>query len=322
MAELAVVILAAGKGTRMLSRRQKILHEVGGQPMVSHVFESALKVADLPPLLVVGPGEDGVQELFGERASYVLQPEQLGTGHATMMAAPLLEGRSRQVLVTYADMPLLRADTMVDLAERQRVNGAAVVMLTVMGEPSSTFGRVVRGQAGQVVEIVEVAEARQRPEAQTLLAILEHNAGVYCFDADWLWQNLPDLPLRQARGGQEYYLTDLVGLAVSQDQPVEAQVVEDADECLGAGTRAEPDGVHRSGHGDLAQYLLAGPDDDWPGQCSWPQYHHSRCDAGRWLPGRRGCCRALPARRWRGRLAIHSHSRWRAARLGSGKVVG
>jgi bifunctional UDP-N-acetylglucosamine pyrophosphorylase/glucosamine-1-phosphate N-acetyltransferase len=239
MAELAVVILAAGKGTRMLSRRQKILHEVGGQPMVSHVFESALKVADLPPLLVVGPGEDGVQELFGERASYVLQPEQLGTGHATMMAAPLLEGRSRQVLVTYADMPLLRADTMVDLAERQRVNGAAVVMLTVMGEPSSTFGRVVRGQAGQVVEIVEVAEARQRPEAQTLLAILEHNAGVYCFDADWLWQNLPDLPLRQARGGQEYYLTDLVGLAVSQDQPVEAQVVEDADECLGAGTRAE-----------------------------------------------------------------------------------
>jgi len=136
-------------------------------------------------------------------------------------------------------MPLLRASTMAGLAERQRVSGAAVVMLTVMGEPSSTFGRVVRGQAGQVVEIVEVAEARRRPEGEALLAIRELNAGVYCFDADWLWQNLNGLPLRQARRGQEYYLTDMVGLAVSQDRPVEAQVVDDADECLGAGTRAE-----------------------------------------------------------------------------------
>ncbi|UCG25484.1 MAG: NTP transferase domain-containing protein [Chloroflexota bacterium] len=239
MAELAVVILAAGKGTRMLSRRQKILHEVGGRPMVSHVLESALQVADLPPLLVVGPGENGVQELFGERAGYVLQPEQLGTGHATMMAAPALEGRSRQVLVTYADMPLLRANTMSGLAERQRTSGAAVVMLTVMGEPGSTFGRVVRGRDGQVLEIVEVAEARRRPEGDALLAIRELNAGVYCFDADWLWQNLDDLPLRRARSGQEYYLTDMIGIAVSQDRPVEARIVDDADECLGAGTRAE-----------------------------------------------------------------------------------
>ena len=160
--------------------------------MVSHVFESALQVADLPPLLVVGPGEDGVRALFGERASYVLRPEQLGTGHATMMAAPVLKGRSRQVLVTYADMPLLRSDTMAGLAECQRTSGAAVAMLTLMGEPGSTFGRVVRSRDDQVIEIVEVTEAVRRPEGDKLLSIRELNAGVYCFDADWLWQNLSE----------------------------------------------------------------------------------------------------------------------------------
>jgi bifunctional UDP-N-acetylglucosamine pyrophosphorylase/glucosamine-1-phosphate N-acetyltransferase len=143
------------------------------------------------------------------------------------------------VLVTYADMPLLRPETMASLAKLQRASGAAVTMLTVMGDPSSTYGRVVRDNAGKVVEIVEVAEAKQRPDGQDILATRELNAGVYCFDAAWLWSNLDQLPLRQARSGQEYYLTDMVGLAVEQGRIVEAMAVEDADECLGAGTRAE-----------------------------------------------------------------------------------
>ena len=239
MAELAVVILAAGQGTRMLSRRQKILHDVGGRPMVCHTFDAAAQVADLPPVLVVGPGEDGVRALIGGRATYAEQPEQLGTGHATMMAAPALAGHARQVMVTYADMPLLRSATMAALADRRQASGAAVAMLTVMGDPSSSFGRVVRDKQGKVAEIIEVAEAKRRPDAQTLLAIRELNAGVYCFDAEWLWANLKKLPLRQARSGQEYYLTDMVGLAVQQGRLVEAQAVGEADECLGAGTRAE-----------------------------------------------------------------------------------
>jgi bifunctional UDP-N-acetylglucosamine pyrophosphorylase/glucosamine-1-phosphate N-acetyltransferase len=143
------------------------------------------------------------------------------------------------VLVTYADMPLLRPETMTALADLQRSSGAAVAMLSVMGEPSSSFGRVVRDDQGKVLEIVEVAEARQRPDGQQFLAISELNAGVYCFDAPWLWSNLDKLPLRQARSGQEYYLTDMVGLAVEQGRLVEATAVEDADECLGAGTRSE-----------------------------------------------------------------------------------
>ena len=86
---LAIVLLAAGKGTRMNSKKQKILHDVGGKPMVQHVFEAAENVADLPPVLVVAPGETGLHDLFGERAEYVAQEEQLGTGHATMVVRPI-----------------------------------------------------------------------------------------------------------------------------------------------------------------------------------------------------------------------------------------
>jgi bifunctional UDP-N-acetylglucosamine pyrophosphorylase/glucosamine-1-phosphate N-acetyltransferase len=206
---------------------------------VQHVFEAAVAVADLPPVLVVGAGETGVQELLGNRASYVVQAERLGTGHATQMAASVLKGQAAQVIVTYGDMPLLRAETLAQLAQKQRESSATIAMLTVMGSTDSSFGRIVRDQNGRVMEIVEVAEARRRANSAALLAIPELNVGVYCFDADWLWQHIGQLPLRQARSGSEYYLTDMVETAVRQSRRVEAIVVADADESLGAGTRAE-----------------------------------------------------------------------------------
>ncbi len=236
---LAVVILAAGQGTRMNSKIQKILHAVGGKPMVQHAFEAASAIVDLPPVIVVGPNEDGVHKLLGNQAIYVVQPQQLGTGHATQMAASVLRDGADQVLVTYGDMPLLRASTMRRLADSQRSAGAAIAMLSVMGDMDSTFGRVMRDEHGRVIEIVEVAEARKRPNANEILACRELNAGVYCFDGAWLWQNLERLPLRQARSGQEFYLTDTIGLAVDQGREVVALPIDDADECLGAGTRRE-----------------------------------------------------------------------------------
>jgi bifunctional UDP-N-acetylglucosamine pyrophosphorylase/glucosamine-1-phosphate N-acetyltransferase len=259
MADLAIVILAAGKGSRMLSKTQKILHNVGGKPMVQHVFDAARQVATLPPLLVVAPDEDGVQALFGAAADYAVQPQALGTGHATRMAAPLLQGRCDRVIVTYGDMPLLRAETLQQLADEQAASGAAVVMTTVSGDRSSSFGRVVRDGAGRVVEICEVAEARRRPESAALLAITELNVGVYCFSADFLWQSLPHLPVRQARSGQEYYLTDLIAGAVARHLPVSAIPIADPDECLGAGTRAEMVAVERAfRHRANRRWLAAG----------------------------------------------------------------
>lgn len=239
MVTLAVVILAAGQGTRMKSNKQKIMHEVGGRPMVAHVFEATVEIADRSPVIVVGPGEDGVRSLIGNLAEYVLQPEQLGTGHATMMAKPALDHRSEQVLVAYADMPLLRAETLARLAQAQIENGAAAAMLTVEGHSESSFGRILRDEDGAVVEILEVSEALLRPQAKSLLAIKEQNAGVYCFDAKWLWENISKLSIHEARTGQEYFLTDMISLAVEQNRRVVTLNVDDADECLGAGTRAE-----------------------------------------------------------------------------------
>ncbi len=268
---IAVVLLAAGQGVRMNSARQKILHEVGGRPMVLHAFLAAEAMADLPPVLVVGPGETGVQALLGDRARYVVQPEALGTGHATMMAAEELRGRAGQVIVTYGDMPLLRAETLRGLAEAQRESGAAVALLSVIGEPGSSFGRVLRDELGRVREIVEVAEARHRPEAEELLAITELNAGVYCFDGDWLWANIDRLPIRQARRGPEYYLTDLIEMAVAQGCGVAAMPAADPDEGLGAGTRAEMVEVERAfrrrvnGHWLASGVTLVEPDATWIG---------------------------------------------------------
>ena len=236
---LATIILAAGKGTRMQSKRPKIMHEAGGKPMILHLFESAEKLSALPPVIVVGPNENSVQQLIGNRAQYVVQEEALGTGHATLMAQSLLADKADQIIVTYADMPLLRQETMFKLADVQRRIGASVVMMSVMGDPSSTFGRVVRGYHGYVTEICEVAEAIRRPNGEAYLAIRELNAGVYCFQSSFLWNNLPNLPLRQARVTSEYYLTDLIEIAAKQGKIVEAIAIDDPQECLGAGTRAE-----------------------------------------------------------------------------------
>ncbi len=246
MTELAVVILAAGKGTRMNSKRQKILHDVGGKPMVRHVFEAAANLSGTAPVLIVGKGETGVQELFGEAGRYVVQLERLGTGHATMVAKDALAGQSKQVIVTYGDMPLVRSETLAKLARVQADSGAAVVIMSVMGDAGSSFGRIHRTPEGAVTEIVEVAEAKRRSNAADLLAITELNAGIYCFDADFLWKNIDKLPIRQARVGQEYYLTDMVEIAVAQGLTVKAIATEDATESLGAGTRAELVAVERA----------------------------------------------------------------------------
>ncbi|MBK7895908.1 MAG: NTP transferase domain-containing protein [Anaerolineaceae bacterium] len=243
---LAIVILAAGQGSRMLSKKQKILHEVGGKPMVQHLFDTAVSLTPIPPVLIIGKGRDGVQQLFGGRAQYAVQQKPLGTGHAAQMATPVLVGVSDQVIIAYADMPLLQRETLQKMADLQAETEAAVAMLSVMGSPDSTFGRVIRDENGRVTNILEVAQAAREPNAAELLAIREQNAGVYCFNADWLWQNIAHLPLRQARNGPEYYLTDMIELAVQQGELVATAVIDDVTECLGAGTRAEMVAVEKA----------------------------------------------------------------------------
>jgi len=228
--ELAAVILAAGQGTRMKSSLPKVLHRVGGLPMVLWSVNNAKALGAEPIVLVIGNGAEAVKETVGPEVLYAFQAERLGTAHAVMQARTLLEGKAKHVLVLYGDMPTLRRETLERLVSLHRERQPAVTMLSVESEDSMGFGRVVRDENGQVKAIVE--EAVATPE---ILAIKELNCGVYCFDADWLWRRLPDVPLTQPKG--EYYLTDMIGLAVEEGKRVEALTITDVSEVQGVNNR-------------------------------------------------------------------------------------
>jgi len=226
---LASIILAAGEGTRMRSKHPKVLHKLAGKPLVWYALKAVEDLADLPPVLVVGYGAEAVKAAMGDQAAYALQAEQLGTGHAVLMAQPLLESKADTLLVTLADMPLLRGESLQRLVALHQSSKSPVTMTSFIGEAARGFGRVVRDASGHVAAIVEQADAT--PEQ---LAIREYNVSAYCFDAEWLWSALTRIPV-SPKG--EYYLTDTVSLAVEAGFPVDALVLDDPDEAIGLNNR-------------------------------------------------------------------------------------
>ncbi len=243
----ANVILAAGSGTRMKSDLPKVLHPLLGRPMIVWAVGMAEAVSDRPPVLVVGHGKEQVEALLHGRVEFVEQKELLGTGHAVQQAAPVLQGQADAVVVTYGDMPLLRAETVRSLVElfareRQACAQTALAMLTVVRDDPQGFGRVVRDAQGEVVRIVEEADCTPQQRA-----LRELNPGIYCFDAEWLWQNLGQIPL-SAKG--EYYLTDMVGMAVEQGRRVVATPAP-LDEVNGINTR-----VHLAEAAQILRYRV------------------------------------------------------------------
>ena len=227
---ITAVLLAAGQGTRMKSDLPKVLHPLCGKPMVWHVLEALKSATTEKPVVVVGHGAEAVQKYLGESADCVLQEPQLGTGHAAMQAEPLLKGKTDLVIVTYADMPLLRGETFQRLVETQRNNPGPLTLLTVIADDPRGFGRIVRKLDGTVQAIVEeyVATLEQQQ-------IKELNVGAYCFRADWLWDALHRIEKNPKKG--EYYLTDIVEIAVREDLPVQAVIHDDFIETIGINTR-------------------------------------------------------------------------------------
>jgi len=228
---VAAVILAAGQGTRLKSATPKVLLPLGGRPLMSYAIEAAETITGRRPVLVVAPGAEAVRRAAGDRVHFAEQAQALGTAHAVQQAAGLLAGQADLVLVTYADMPLLRVETLRALLDRQRANAGPLTALTVHSPRLRDFGRVVRAGDGALRGVVEAAQATVEE-----LALTEVNVGAYCFDADWLWAALPRLPL-SPKG--EYYLTDAVGLAVSEGGRVATVTTEDEDEASGVNTRAQ-----------------------------------------------------------------------------------
>jgi bifunctional UDP-N-acetylglucosamine pyrophosphorylase/glucosamine-1-phosphate N-acetyltransferase len=228
--KVTAIVLAAGQGTRMKSDLPKVLHPLCGQPMLWHVLEALKSVATEKPVVVVGHGAEAVRQYVGNSAECVLQEPQLGTAHAAMQAESLLKGKTDYVIVTYADMPLLRGQTFQQLLETQLSNPGPFSLLTVLAEDPRGFGRIVRKADGTVEAIVEeyVATPEQR-------AIQELNVGAYCFKADWLWEALQRIERNPKKG--EYYLTDIVEVAVRANLPVQAVVHDDFIETIGINTR-------------------------------------------------------------------------------------
>lgn len=228
--KITAVLLAAGQGTRMKSDLPKVLHPLCGKPMLWHVLESLKELTTEPPVVVVGHGAEAVTKYLGDSARAVLQEPQLGTGHAAMQAESLLKDKTDLVIVTYADMPLLRGETFKKLVETQRLNTGPFSLLTVIADDPRGFGRIVRKADGTVQAIVEeyVATPEQRK-------IRELNVGAYCFDAAWLWEALKRIGKNPKKG--EYYLTDIVGIAMRDNLPVQAVLHDDFIETIGINTR-------------------------------------------------------------------------------------
>ncbi len=227
--DVSVVILAAGQGTRMKSSRSKVLHEICGRPMLGYPLALAESLSADRPVVVVGRDAETVQETFAGRADFVLQHETHGTGHAVLCAQDALAGATDAVLVLYGDTPLLRLESLREMATRFVETGADLVMLT---SPEPLPGVIVRDAEGRVERIVELVDATPE-EAE----IREGNTGVYLVKPDLLWKGLAQVDTGNTQG--EIYLTDVVGFAVREGLRVEALMLEDADDCLGVNTRAE-----------------------------------------------------------------------------------
>jgi len=227
--DLSVVILAAGQGTRMKSRRSKVLHEICGRPMLGYPLALARELSSREPVVVVGRDAEEVERAFTGQARFVLQAERNGTGHAVLAAQDALADARGAILVLYGDTPLLRIESLRRMAEIFHDAEADLVMLT---SPEPLPGVVVRDADGRIERIVELTDAT--PEEAK---IREGNTGVYLVRPDVLWKGLAQVDDRNEQG--EIYLTDVVAYAVGQGHKVEGLALDDAEDCLGVNTRGE-----------------------------------------------------------------------------------
>lgn len=233
MPEVHVVVLAAGKGTRMKSALPKVAHDAAGLPLIEHVLRAADSLMPASSTVVVGHLASRVQDVLEERLGlrFALQEPQLGTGHALMQVEPLLRGSSGAVVLLYGDVPLLSPATLRALLDRHLASGAAATVLTARMKEPRGYGRIVR-RNGRILAIVEEKDASEAERG-----IDEINSGIYAFDLAPLFGAIASLGATNAQG--EYYLTDLVRLYVDRGLRVETLVLDDPREITGVNSRKE-----------------------------------------------------------------------------------
>ena len=235
--DLAVIILAAGKGTRMQSSLAKVLLPLAGHPLLHYVLDLSSKLNPVRTIVVVGHQAELVQEAFaGREVEFVIQHEQLGTGHAAQQARAKLGNFTGLVLVLCGDMPLIRPDTLLQMVAGHRASGAKCTVLTLKSDGRHDFGRIIRDENGLILKIVEFKDASDVEKK-----VDEFNSGVYCFDNELFIKALEHIDSNNAQ--KEYYLTDTIEYLVRKRYPVQATQTHDVNEILGINS---PDDLNRA----------------------------------------------------------------------------
>jgi bifunctional UDP-N-acetylglucosamine pyrophosphorylase/glucosamine-1-phosphate N-acetyltransferase len=233
MKRLAVIILAAGMGKRMKSKRVKVLHHLSGSPMLRYTVGLAKDLKSEKVIVVIGHQSEEVKNVFQrEGIDFCLQEKQLGTGDAVRCTREVLKKFSGTVLILCGDAPLIKRETVKRLIESHHASRSKVTLLTTCMANPAGYGRVVRDKKGRVVRIVEEKDASEREKR-----IPEINTGIYCMEADFLFRALPRI--RKENAQAEYYLTDVVSMAVRERKKVSALVVGDPDEVMGINDRVD-----------------------------------------------------------------------------------
>ncbi len=229
---IVAVILAAGKGVRMKSSLPKVLHPLLGKPMVSYVTQACRQAGIQRILLIVGFGSERVREALGPEYEYIEQTEQLGTGHALMMAQNHLKDFQGDILVLAGDTPFLTGSVLKQLIRHHQKKKAAATMMTAVIDPPPAYGRIVRDGSGHVLRIVEERDASKEEKK-----ITEVNTSHYCFQAGSVFPLLSSLNRDNDQG--EYYLTDVIQLLVQKGKGVETRTVDDPHVLVGINSRRD-----------------------------------------------------------------------------------
>ncbi len=226
------IVMAAGKGTRMKSKKSKLVQKIFGKEVVRRAVENAKNAGVQDIVAVVGYQKEEVMAVLGDTVKYAFQEDMMGTGHAVLMAKEYLQGKKGKVLVLNGDVPLIRPETLNKLIEKSIENKEYATLLTAIYDNPKGYGRIIRDEGGNVLAIVEEKDTTDEQKE-----IKEINAGIYCFDIEELLSALEEIKPNNAQG--EYYITDVIGIMNKKGLKTGAVVVEDNTEILGINDRIQ-----------------------------------------------------------------------------------
>lgn len=227
MPSTKIIVLAAGEGKRMGGELPKVLMPLKGKPIIAYLLDS-IKISGVceRPLIVVGKGIDKVRDALGPDYEYVVQEEQRGTGHAVNVCKDFLKGRAENIIILYGDHPLISPEVIKNLQDLHTSSNATLTLMTAnvpdfedWRKPFYSYGRIVRDANGDIHSIVEEKDCTEDQKE-----IKELNPAFFCFKSNWLWENIGELKDNNAQ--KEYYLTDLLGMAIQNNEKISSISVD------------------------------------------------------------------------------------------------